>query len=297
MRATAYLTGAGGVSLPGEILRVRPRGFAPPLTSSWFGRSTDVRPVNGGITMDPAARPTQLAPTPTPRPRPSPSGGWAVLVVEGNPRDLESLVHGLRRHGHEVRCAATGAKALDVYQDADLILLDLDLPDLDGLEVCHTIRQYSSVPVIAVTARGTELERVLGLQAGADDYIVKPYGFRELTARMAAVMRRAQPSPVAVSVLCRGPLRIDASARAVTLGGRPVEVTRKEFDLLYLLASRPGAVVSRKQIMHQVWGDSWSRRTVDTHVSSLRTKLADRDWIITVRGVGFRLGDGRQDYA
>jgi DNA-binding response OmpR family regulator len=217
---------------------------------------------------------------------------WHVLVVENNTNDQEALAKGLRRHGHDVACAATGRKALDTYDDADLILLDLELPDLDGLEVCKQIRGASGVPVIAVTARGTELDRVLGLQAGADDYVVKPYGFSELTARMAAVMRRAQAVPATAPVLTRGPLRIDATAREVSVGDRPVVVTRKEFDLLYLLASRPGRVVTRKQIMHHVWGGSWSQRTVDTHVSSLRGKLGLRDCIITIRGVGFRLGLG-----
>jgi DNA-binding response OmpR family regulator len=131
---------------------------------------------------------------------------------------------------------------------------------------------------------------VLGLRAGADDYLVKPYGFRELIARMEAVMRRAQPQPAASTVVSYGPLSIDASRREVSLDGRLIDVTRKEFDLLYLLASYPQVVIPRKRLMHQVWGDSWSRRTVDTHVSSLRNKLGSSRWIITVRGVGFRLG-------
>ena len=134
------------------------------------------------------------------------------------------------------------------------------------------------------------MERVLGLQAGADDYVVKPYGFRELMARMAAVMRRARPQPAVGKVLTRGPLVIDASSREVCLLGRTIDMTRKEFDLLFLLASHPDTVVSRGRIMQQIWGDSWSRRTVDTHVSSLRNKLGGSDWIITIRGVGFRFG-------
>lgn len=179
-----------------------------------------------------------------------------------------------------------------VYEDADLVLLDLELPDLDGLEVCRGIRSANDIPIIAVTARGTELDRVLGLQAGADDYVVKPYGFRELMARMDAVMRRARPPANAPHVVSRGPLRIDVGSREVSVDGRIVDVTRKEFDLLYLLAAQPDTVIPRKRVIHQVWGDSWSRRTVDTHVSSLRHKLGCSDWIITVRGVGFRLGHG-----
>ncbi|MFF1560767.1 response regulator transcription factor [Streptomyces sp. NPDC058279] len=216
---------------------------------------------------------------------------WRILIVESDAGEAETLARGLRRHGHEVDIVATGSDALRSYTDADLVLLDLELPDLDGLEVCRSIRAAHEIAVIAVTARGSELDRVLGLQAGADDYLVKPYGFRELMARMEAVMRRARPArPLAASITA-GPLRIDAGTREVTLNGELVETTRKEFDMLYLLASRPDTVVPRKLLMQQVWGDSWSRRTVDTHVSTLRNKIG-AGWIITVRGVGFRFGQG-----
>ncbi|MFC7309488.1 response regulator transcription factor [Streptomyces monticola] len=216
---------------------------------------------------------------------------WRVLVVESDPGDAEALAKGLQRHGHEVESVATGTAALDAYQKADLVLLDLELPDLDGLEVCRAVRTAGDVPMIAVTARGSEVDRVLGLQAGADDYLVKPYGFRELMARMDAVMRRSAPAvPEPPSALSCGRLSIDASSREVRVDGRPVVVTRKEFDLLYLLASHPDTVMPRKRLMQEVWGDSWSRRTVDTHVSSLRGKLGASEWIVTVRGVGFRLG-------
>jgi DNA-binding response OmpR family regulator len=220
-----------------------------------------------------------------------PSAEWRVLVVENNATDRETLAGGLRRHGHHVEAVGTGSAALQAHQASDIVLLDLELPDLDGLEVCRSIRSLSDVPLIAVTGWGTELDRVLGLQAGADDYLVKPYGFRELMARMDAVMRRARPQVQTAPVVARGPLRIDAASREVSLHGRGVDVTRKEFDLLYLLASHPGTVISRKRIMQQVWGGSWSRRTVDTHVSSLRGKLGGSDWIVTVRGVGFRFGN------
>lgn len=220
------------------------------------------------------------------------SAVWRILVVENNVGDMEALARGLQRHGHDVIRVETGGEALKAYLDADLVLLDLELPDLDGLEVCRAIRAACEVPIITVTARGSELDRVLGLQAGADDYVVKPYGFRELMARMDAVMRRTRPHRNGAQVLSHGQLRIDTSSREVSVDGKRVEVTRKEFDLLCLLASYPGTVVPRKQIMHQVWGDSWSRRTVDTHVSSLRNKLGHSEWIVTVRGVGFRLGPG-----
>lgn len=220
---------------------------------------------------------------------------WRLLLVESNIDETEALTQGLRKQGHTVQAASTGSEALEAYEKADLILLDLELPDLDGLEVCRVIRAACDTPIIAVTARGSELDRVLGLQAGADDYVVKPYGFRELIARMDAVMRRAQPKVTGLQVLSHGPLRIDANSREVLLRGRRIEVTRKEFDLLHLLASHPDTVIPRKRIMHQVWGDSWSRRTVDTHVSSLRSKLGASCWIITIRGVGFRLGQESLD--
>ena len=216
--------------------------------------------------------------------------GWRVLVVENHGGDAEILVPSLRRQGHEVSKVGSGGEALQAYDDADMVLIDPDLPDLDGLEVCRSIRAVGDTPVIAITRRGSELDRVLALQAGADDYLVKPYSFRELTARMDAVMRRMKPRPKATGAIVHGRLRIDATSRQVTVDGRSVALTRKEFELLHLLASQPASVILRKQIMVQVWGDAWSRRTLDTHVSSLRSKLGSSDWIITVRGVGFRLG-------
>ncbi|MER5888908.1 response regulator transcription factor [Streptomyces sp. NPDC001941] len=220
--------------------------------------------------------------------------GWNVLVVQGDPADTELLVRGLQRHGHTVTSADTGMEALRAYGEADLVLLDLELPDLDGIEVCRAIRQFDDTPVIALTARGSELDRVLGLQAGADDYMVKPYGFRELMARMDAVMRRTRPRVPRQEghVVSHGELRVDRESREVAVSGRRVEVTSKEFDLLYLLASNPGDVISRTRIMQDVWGGSWSRRTVDTHVCNLRSKLGSSDWILTVRSVGFQIGLG-----
>jgi DNA-binding response OmpR family regulator len=202
--------------------------------------------------------------------------GRRVLVVDADAACADSLVTQLRRHGHE---------------DADLVLLDLELPDLDGLEVCRALRAVSRVPVIIVTARASELDCVLGLQAGADDYVAKPYGLRELMARIEAVMRRAEWQPAAAREIRHGRLHIDVGSREVLVGDEEVALTRKEFDLLCLLASHPDTVIPRKQLLQQVWGDSWSRRTVDTHVSSLRGKLGDSGWIVTVRGVGFMLGN------
>ncbi|WP_369364415.1 response regulator transcription factor [Streptomyces sp. CG4] len=223
------------------------------------------------------------------------SDAWRILVVEGSKTDRTTLSAALERHGHQVDAVNSGGEALAWFETADLVLLDLDLPDLDGLEVCREIRVVSDTPVVTVTARASELDCVLALQAGADDYVIKPYRFRELMARLDAVMRRARRTPYpevcadSGAVLELGPLRIDSDSREVEVSGRPIAVTRKEFDLLALLASSPGQVISRESIMRKVWGESWSRRTVDTHVSSLRGKLGGPEWIVTVRGVGFKL--------
>jgi DNA-binding response OmpR family regulator len=215
-----------------------------------------------------------------------------VLVVENDTATAESLVHSLLRHGYHAESVDTGTRALSTYHRADLVLLDLELPDLDGLEVCRGIRASCDIPIIAVTARGAEMDRVLGLRAGLDDYVVKPYGFRELIARIEAVMRRAWPQQPAVQAISNGPLCINFGAREVRIDGQLINVTRKEFDLLCLLACQPETVVSRKQIMSQVWDVESTEcgRTIDTHVNSLRKKLGASTWIITVRGVGFRFG-------
>ncbi|MCQ0003228.1 response regulator transcription factor [Streptomyces sudanensis] len=200
------------------------------------------------------------------------------------------LSQALGRHVHQVTCVDTGAKALEVYDQADVVLLGPNLPDIDGLEVCRAIRATCDIPIIVITDRSSELDCVLTLQAGADDYVVEPYGFRELLARMDAVMRRATPRRQSDHFIEHGPLRIDTLTREVQLHDRTVPMSRKEFDLLHLLAVNSKSVVSREQIMRQVWENSWSRRTVDTHVSSIRQKLGGKSWILTVRGVGFRIG-------
>jgi len=221
-----------------------------------------------------------------------------VLVVDKDHQAAETLALCLKKHGHRVRVAETAAAALELYGCAELVLIELELSDLDGLELCRTIRANSTTPVIAVTSRTTELDRVLGLSAGADDYLPKPYGQHELMARIDAVMRRVKlaqdAGSAAEKVIDHGPLRIDASAREVRLGERLVAVTRKEFDLLWLLASRPDEVVSRAHILDRVWdfGAPTASRTVDTHVNTLRNKLGNRSWIVTVRGIGFRMGQG-----
>jgi two-component system response regulator RegX3 len=212
-----------------------------------------------------------------------------VLIVEDEDAIAEPLAEGLRREGFDVARAATGADALAAPQ-ADVVLLDLRLPDLDGLDVCRELRARSAVPIIVVTARGEEADRVVGLELGADDYVVKPFGLRELIARIRAVTRRSRGEREG-AVVHIGDLEVDARARRASVAGRDLELTQKEFDLLAALARDPGAVLSRRRLLEDVWETSWygSTKTIDVHVAALRRKLGDPAWIETVRGVGFRL--------
>lgn len=213
-----------------------------------------------------------------------------TLIVE--PDDsAQSLGRTLERHGHEVRIVPTGKQARRLFQWADLILLELELPDVDGVMICREISSERDAAVIITSKRSAEVDKVLGLQAGSDDYLVKPFGVRELLARIEAVMRRVRHEPDYPRPIVHGPLRIDPVGHEVYVGARQIQATRKEFSLLYLLASAPDRVLSRERIMSEVWNDDWTAsRTIDTHVSMLRRKLGSSDWIVTVRGVGFRLG-------
>ena len=214
-----------------------------------------------------------------------------VLLVEDEDAIADPLAEALRREGFTVSRVATGAQALLAPQP-DLILLDLRLPDLDGYEVCRTLRARSRVPIIVVTARGEEVDRVIGLELGADDYVVKPFSTRELVARMRAVLRRTAPVPEELeSPLQIGALTIDARSRQATIDGESLGLTAKEFDLLAYLAADPGKVFTRRRILEDVWEMHWigTTKTLDVHVASLRKKLRDPSWIETVRGVGFRL--------
>lgn len=215
-----------------------------------------------------------------------------ILVVEADGSDSTSLLQCLARHGHEARSVDSGRAALQARDYPDIVLLTLELPDLDGVEVCREIRSSSDVPLIALTAGASEMDRLLAIQAGADDCLVKPYSHRELLIRMQSLLRRTHASVTRTRGISHGPLQIDPRSRQVHVRDRLVRLTRKEFDLLYLLASRPGTVISRKELMAKVWEDDWaaSDRTIDTHVSTLRGKLGDHDWIVTVRGIGYRLG-------
>ncbi|HEY5660053.1 MAG TPA: response regulator transcription factor [Gaiellaceae bacterium] len=212
-----------------------------------------------------------------------------VLIVEDEDAIAEPLAEGLRREGFDVARAATGAEAL-AATPADVVLLDLRLPDRDGFDICRELRSRSAVPIIVVTARGEEADRVVGLELGADDYVVKPFGLRELIARIRAVTRRARGDHSG-STVRTGELEVDLRARRATLAGRELELTQKEFDLLAALARDPGAVLSRRRLLEEVWDTSWygSSKTIDVHVAALRRKLGDPSWIETVRGVGFRL--------
>ena len=213
-----------------------------------------------------------------------------VLIVEDEDAIAEPLAEGLEREGFRVRRVATGEDALDA-PPADLVLLDLRLPDLDGYDVCRSLRKRSDVPIIVVTAKGEETDRVIGLELGADDYVVKPFGLRELVARIRAVMRRASATRGREDGLRAGSLELDARTRIARLDGSELRLTAKEFDLLLLFMRDPGAVVSRERILQEVWQTTWygSSKTIDVHVAALRKKLGDSGWIETVRGVGFRL--------
>jgi two-component system response regulator RegX3 len=212
-----------------------------------------------------------------------------LLVVEDEDAIADPLAEGLRREGFVVSRVSTGQAALDAPLP-DLVLLDLRLPDIDGLEVCRALRARSEVPIIVVTAKGEEVDRVVGLELGADDYVVKPFGLRELVARIRAVLRRAGRRTES-NVLETGELRIDLRTRRVAVNGTQVELTAKEYDLLVLLARDPGAVVTKQRILNEVWNTSWygAAKTVDVHVASLRRKLGDASLIETVRGIGLRL--------
>jgi DNA-binding response OmpR family regulator len=213
-----------------------------------------------------------------------------VLIVEDEDSIAVPLAQGLRQEGFDVERVATGTDAL-AAETPELVLLDLRLPDIDGYAVCRELRLRSDVPIIFVTAKGEEVDRVVGLELGADDYVVKPFGLRELVARIRAVSRRSAARRDTDDSLAIGPLRIDVRGHLATLAGAALELTPKEFDLLKRLAAEPGVVVSREAILRDVWHTTWygSSKTIDVHVASLRRKLGDADWIQTVRGVGLRL--------
>jgi two-component system, OmpR family, response regulator RegX3 len=220
--------------------------------------------------------------------------GMRILLVEDEHAIAEPLVEGLTREGFAVTHVDNGADAL-AATEPDLVLLDLRLPDIDGFDVARELRRRSRVPIIMITARGEEVDIVVGLEIGADDYLVKPFGFRQLLARIRAVARRADGGAAAGSAdgLVVGRLEVDVPARLARLEGRELDLTPREFELLALLASRPGVVVEREAIFRELWGGEWygSPKAIDVHVAALRRKLGDPAWIETSRSVGFRLRD------
>jgi two-component system response regulator RegX3 len=222
----------------------------------------------------------------------------AILVVDDEPAITDLLEYNLQRNGYRVSIAHDGREALRLAtsEHPDLVILDLMLPGLDGLDVCRALRREGDTPIIMLTARVEEVDRVVGLELGADDYVTKPFSVRELLARVRAVLRRtSQEETGGGTVLRLGFLRIDELAREAALGDRPLPLTRLEFDLLEALARHAGLVLSREQLLDQVWGYDYygDSRAVDSAIKRLRAKLreagGDPAMIATVRGVGYRL--------
>ena len=210
-----------------------------------------------------------------------------VLVVEDDPVIAQPLIDGLIRHGFEVDHVALAAHVPAAMGSADVIILDLGLPDDDGLGVLRDIRRTSDVPVIVATARGDETDRVVGLELGADDYVVKPFSVRELAARIRAISRRRRSDPTLVS----GRVTVDRARRIASLDGDELDLTAKEFDLLAVLAEDPGRAVPRQELFSRVWDPVWvgTGKTLDVHIAALRKKMGSPDFIETVRGIGYRL--------
>jgi DNA-binding response OmpR family regulator len=223
-----------------------------------------------------------------------------VLVVDDAPEFIEMLVPLLEREGYTTRSATDGEEAIDVARAfaPDVIVLDLGLPKLDGVDVCRQVRTFSDAYVIMLTARADEVDRVVGLEVGADDYMTKPFSPRELVARVRAMLRRPRTAPAAVSVegdlRTFGPLEVDPLGHVVRVGGDEVQLTRIEFDLLETLSSKPAMVFSRALLRERVWGPDWfgDDHVVDVHIANLRKKIdldGESSFVRTVRGVGYRL--------
>ena len=227
-------------------------------------------------------------------------GGLRILIVEDEESFVDALTVGLGREGFQVTVARDGQEALDAFQNRsfDVVLLDLMLPKVSGLDVCRTIRLSSDVPIIIVSAKGEEVDMVLMLEIGADDYVTKPYRLRELVARIRAVIRRHETATVPLpseSVVEHGPLRLDVDARRCFVDGNEVKLRKKEFALMLLLLENPGRVLTRDVLIDRVWGSDYvgDTKTLDVHVKRLRTLIEDDPknpaYITTIRGVGYRL--------
>jgi DNA-binding response OmpR family regulator len=223
-----------------------------------------------------------------------------VLVVDDEANILELLRGYLEREGYDVACASDGAAALRTARDfrPDVVVLDIMLPGLDGIEVCRQLRQFSSAYVLMLTAKAKEMDKIVGLTVGADDYMTKPFSPRELVARVRAMLRRSlvhpgEPGPLSEAPQRLGALTIDRLRRAVAVDGREVSLTAREFDLLAMLAEQPGRVFTRVQILDRVWGsESYDEHAMEVHIGNLRRKLGDDPshprYLETVRGVGYR---------
>jgi DNA-binding response OmpR family regulator len=217
-----------------------------------------------------------------------------ILLAEDDDGVAGALVEVLYDHGHLTRRVTHGRDVLTYHRSSDLLLLDLGLPDVDGLEVLRRLRAVSDLSVVVLTARGDERSVVRGLRLGADDYLVKPVRLTELLARIEAVTRRtAAQAPLAPRTVRVGDVEIALDARQVRVGGTQVELTAKEFDVLAVLARRAGTAVSREQVLDEVWGDAYHAvsRSLDVHLTQLRSKLGRPELLTTIRGFGFRLGD------
>jgi len=218
-------------------------------------------------------------------------------VIEDDEAIGALVVAYLEQAGFQVVCEQTGEKGLDAVErhDPRVVVLDLALPDLDGLEVCRQLRASGPVPILILTARDEEVDRIIGLELGADDYVTKPFSPRELVARVRAILRRTEPAPEDSGTIELGDVRLDRHERRVAVAGSPVALRTLEFELLAELAENAGQVVTRDRLLERVWGLSFAggTRTVDVHVAQLRKKLARPDLIETVRGVGYRAREGR----
>jgi two-component system, OmpR family, response regulator RegX3 len=227
-------------------------------------------------------------------------GRRTVLLVEDEESITEPLTAALAREGFDAHPARSAAEALALAPklEPDIVLLDVGLPDASGFDVLRELRKGSRVPVVMLTARGEEADRIVGLELGADDYVVKPFSAREVAARIRAVLRRVEdggaPAATPAATLAIGDVRLDPARREATLAGAPVELARKEFDLLELLMREAGTVVTRERLIEEVWDTNWfgSTKTLDVHVAAVRKKLGDDPaaprYLHTVRGVGFR---------
>ena len=222
-----------------------------------------------------------------------------VLLVEDEESYREATSYMLRREGYEVVAAADGRTGLDEFAraGADIVLLDLMLPGLSGVEVCRQLRQVSSVPVIMVTARDSEIDKVVGLEIGADDYVTKPFSHRELVARIRAVLRRGQDNEPLSDVIEAGAVRMNVERHEVTLNGETVRLALKEFELLEMFLRNPGRVLTRGQLIDRVWGSDYfgDTKTLDVHVKRVRAKIepdpANPTLLLTIRGLGYKLVD------